>query len=206
MGARRRSLSTTTKQFLLSLVPRKVFSGVERELALGLGLVVGREILLELGMQMLSKLVVPTRVKSHLLDETLGELLRGGRVWRDTKVRSELCARRRHDRCRRWMGCAHGSLGCTMEVMMTDGTGASLTGHRLLWVERTAVQRSGLLRVSLHGLHGLRRSLEMARRNLLLAPLWLLVLVMLWWLLMLICLLLMLVIWLGRMLRRQLLR
>ena len=100
VGARRWSLSATTKQLLLSLVPGKVFSGVERELALGLSLVVGRKILLELGMQVLGKLVVLTRVKSHLLDETLGELLRSGRVWGDTKARSELRARRVHYRCR----------------------------------------------------------------------------------------------------------
>lgn len=130
--ARRRSLSATTKQLLLSLVPGKVFSGVERELTFSLGLVVGREILLELGMQMLGKLIVLTRVKGHLLDETLGELLRGGRVWGDTKVRSELRTKCGHDRCRRWMGRAHGSLGCTMEVMVSDGTGTSLTEHHLL--------------------------------------------------------------------------
>jgi hypothetical protein len=160
-------LSATTKQFLLSLIPGKVFSGVERELAFGLGLVVGREILLELGMQMLGKLVVLTRMKGNLLDKALGKLLRGGRVRGDTEVRGELRARRGHDRSRRWMGCAHGSLGCTIEMMVSDWTGNSLTGHHLLWVERTALNRSGLLRMPLHGLHGLGRTLEMARRNLL---------------------------------------
>lgn len=100
VGARRRSLSATTNQFLLSLVPGKLFSGVERELTFGLGLVVGREILLELGMQMLGKLVVLARMKGYLLDKTLGKLLGGGRVRRDTKVRGELRARRGHDRGR----------------------------------------------------------------------------------------------------------
>jgi hypothetical protein len=70
-----RSHSIASKELLLSLVAGKMFTSVERELAFGLGLMLRRKVLLELGMQMLGQLVVLTRMQCDLLHKTLCELL-----------------------------------------------------------------------------------------------------------------------------------
>lgn len=81
----RRSLATPQK-LLLSLIACKVISGIHRKKTLGLGLVVRREMLLELSIQLLSKFVVLTWVKCDLLHKTLCKNLGRGRIGGITKM------------------------------------------------------------------------------------------------------------------------
>lgn len=87
----RRSLATSQK-LLLSLVTCKVLSSKHRKETLGLGLVVRREMLLELGIQLLSKFIVLTWVERDLLHKALRKNLGCRRVRGITKMLRTDCS------------------------------------------------------------------------------------------------------------------
>jgi hypothetical protein len=69
------------QKLLLPLITCKVLPSMNRELPLRLSLMMRWEILLELSMQTLCKLVVLTGMQCDLMNEPLGKLLWCGRVW-----------------------------------------------------------------------------------------------------------------------------
>lgn len=108
----RRPLTTIAKEFLLSLVSGKMVSGMEGKLALGLCLVAGREILLELRIELLGQLVMLARMQRNLLYKTLSKLFRCRGVGRDTEMGSQLRSGRGYDGRSGRVGMGHSSLWC----------------------------------------------------------------------------------------------
>lgn len=66
-----RTYTVAPQELLLPLVTGKVLPGMEGELALGLGLILRRKILLKLSMQVLSQLIVLAGMHRDLLHKPL---------------------------------------------------------------------------------------------------------------------------------------